>query len=263
MLVSRFILLVVLFLSGGDALGFMTKGCNSRCTSKINAAGPFDSHKEITSSSSRISSIPTKVHSSSKSPYTSSSTTPPSPTKSLPSSSSSSSTKLSGYLSKFMASAAVSVSVLIGTMPQHSMAAAGGSAGSPALEAKIKQLETSNTVQSLADLFEASGQNTLKARTRYKYRIVKAINDQRSKLTNDKVEWDQTLRYESGELKRRVDPFRTVDLKGYLQIAPAVGGVAYLSALFVQQVLPELFIFAYPLAAVAFVAPIVFIIVFG
>ena len=147
------------------------------------------------------------------------------------------------------------------------MAAAGGSAGSPALEAKIKQLETSNTrgevVQSLADLFEASGQNTLKARTRYKYRIVKAINDQRSKLTNDKVEWDQTLRYESGELKRRVDPFRTVDLKGYLQIAPAVGGVAYLSALFVQQVLPELFIFAYPLAAVAFVAPIVFIIVFG
>ena len=49
-------------------------------------------------------------------------------------------------------------------------------------------------------------------------------------------EWDNVLSYESGELKRRVDPFRTVDLGGYLKIAPIVGGLAYLGSLFVQQV---------------------------
>lgn len=73
-------------------------------------------------------------------------------------------------------------------------------------------------------------------------------------------EWDQPLSYESGELKRRVDPYRTVDLKGYLQAAPFVGGAGYLAALFVQQALPELFVFAYPLAVFVFVAPIAFIV---
>ena len=36
-----------------------------------------------------------------------------------------------------------------------------------------------------------------------------AINDKRRKLNN---EWDQALGYASGELKRRADPLRTVDL---------------------------------------------------
>ena len=45
------------------------------------------------------------------------------------------------------------------------------------------------------------------------------------------------------------------------QVAPVVGGVGYLGALFVQQALPELFIFAYPLAVAVFAIPIVFIIV--
>jgi hypothetical protein len=40
-------------------------------------------------------------------------------------------------------------------------------------------------------------------------RIVNAINDKHRKLNN---EWDQALGYASGELKRRADPLRTVDL---------------------------------------------------
>lgn len=36
-----------------------------------------------------------------------------------------------------------------------------------------------------------------------------AINDKHRKLNN---EWDQALGYASGELKRRADPLRTVDL---------------------------------------------------
>lgn len=77
------------------------------------------------------------------------------------------------------------------------------------------------------------------------------------KLSNS---WDQALGYASGEVKRRVDPYRTVDLGPYLQIAPLVGGACYLGALVVQQTLPELFIFAYPLAVFVFAAPIAFIV---
>lgn len=44
------------------------------------------------------------------------------------------------------------------------------------------------------------------------------------------------------------------------QVAPFVGGAGYLGALFVQQALPELFIFAYPLAVAVFAAPIAFIV---
>ena len=43
----------------------------------------------------------------------------------------------------------------------------------------------------------------------YLQRIVNAINDKHRKLNND---WDQALSYASGELKRRADPLRTVDL---------------------------------------------------
>jgi hypothetical protein len=130
-----------------------------------------------------------------------------------------------------------------------------------ALEEKIKALEMAESrgdvVQALADVFEAAGSKTLLVRTKYKYRIVNAINEKRIKLGN---EWDQALSFESGEVKRRADPYRTVDIGGYLKIAPYIGGAAYLAALFVQQALPELFVFAYPLAVFVFAAPIAFIV---
>mmetsp|Transcript_21101 Transcript_21101/g.46880 ORF Transcript_21101/g.46880 Transcript_21101/m.46880 type:complete len:213 (-) Transcript_21101:105-743(-) len=132
------------------------------------------------------------------------------------------------------------------------------------LEESIDKLEASGsraeTVQTMADLFDAAGSKTLLSRTKYKYRIIDAINDKRSTLNN---EWDDALRYESGELKRRVDPFRTVDLGPYLKIAPFVGGVCYLATLFVQQNIPELFILAYPLAVLIFAAPIAFTVIFS
>ena len=93
-------------------------------------------------------------------------------------------------------------------------------------------------------------------------------------MLNDK--WDQALSYASGELKRRVDPFRTVDLGGYLSVAPFVGGALYLSILAIQQVtkfffvtmnliyilqtLPEIFSLAYPAGVFVFIAPIIFIV---
>lgn len=94
----------------------------------------------------------------------------------------------------------------------------------------------------------------------YCQRIVNAINSKRAALGND---WDHILRYESGEVKRRVDPFRTVDLNSYLKVAPFVGGAGYLAALLVQKSLPELFVFAYPIAVAALVVPALFIAVFS
>lgn len=130
------------------------------------------------------------------------------------------------------------------------------------LERKIGTFEQakdrSETVQAFADLYDAAGAKTLLARTKYKSRVINAINEKKVKLSS---EWDQTLDYESKELKRRVDPYRTVDLAGYLKIAPYVGGAGYLGALFVQQVLPELFVFAYPLAVFVLTAPIIFIVI--
>lgn len=78
------------------------------------------------------------------------------------------------------------------------------------------------------------------------------------KLNN---QWDNVLSYESKELKRRVDPFRTVDLSGYLKIAPFIGGALYLGLIFIQQTIPELFIFSYPAAVFFFIAPIAFLVV--
>ena len=95
----------------------------------------------------------------------------PSSTPSPPSSSSSSSSSSSKFLrdlSKLLASVAISTSIGTVLTPQSTLAVGGGS--SPVLEEKIKQLETSRTrgevVQSLADLFEVSGEkNTLKVST--------------------------------------------------------------------------------------------------
>lgn len=88
-------------------------------------------------------------------------------------------------------------------------------------------------------------------------RIINAINEKQVKLSSD---WDPALNYASRELKRRADPLRTVDLSSFLSVAPYTGAVAYLGAIFVQQALPELFIFAYPLAALSIVAPVAYII---
>lgn len=72
--------------------------------------------------------------------------------------------------------------------------------------------------------------------------------------------WDKVLSFESNELKRKVDPFRTVDLAGYLRVLPYLGAVSYLITLAIQQKLPELFNAAYPAAAAVIFIPIIFII---
>ena len=167
-------------------------------------------------------------------------------------------------LIKNIASIAVSSSIFIDTpiSPQPVLAAS-TAVTTQQLVDKIEQLEKATTrqdvVQGMADLFEAAGSKTLLTRTKYKYRIIKTINDKHVTLGKQN-EWDQALNYESGELKRRVDPYRTVDLSGYLSIAPYFGGVIYLALLGIQQFIPEIFTFAYPFGVAVFCLPIVFVI---
>ena len=72
------------------------------------------------------------------------------------------------------------------------------------LESSIVSLEKATnraeTIQGLADVFEAAETKTLLVRTKYKTRIINAINDKHAALNG---EWDSVLGYESGELKRR------------------------------------------------------------
>jgi hypothetical protein len=135
--------------------------------------------------------------------------------------------------------------------------------GASTLVESINRLEVADNrqdaVQAMADVFEAAGSKTVLARTKFKYRIINAINDKHVKLSR---EWDKALSFESGELKRRVDPFRTVDLKGYLQTAPFLGGGIYIVLIAVQRFVPEVFTFAYPLGVFVFVAPAIFTLLF-
>lgn len=145
-------------------------------------------------------------------------------------------------------------------LPDVALGASVGVSGAAALEQAITRLEQvdnrGDTVQAMADLYEVVQAKPLLTRTKYKYRVVNAINDKHRLLSN---EWDQTLSYEVSELKRAADPFRTVDLKSYLQVAPYIGGGLYLITLFIQRKIPEIFNFAYPLSVFVLVSPVIFI----
>lgn len=59
-----------------------------------------------------------------------------------------------------------------------------------------------------------------------------------------------------GFLKRQFDPYHVIELKGYLGVAPFLGGLAYLGLLFVQRNFEALFTPAYVAAAALVLGPI-------
>ena len=59
-------------------------------------------------------------------------------------------------------------------------------------------------------------------------------------------------------IRSELDPLRTVDLAGYLRIAPFVGGLYYLAALAIQYFLPQIFPAVYVFLALLFAAPFLF-----
>ena len=166
-------------------------------------------------------------------------------------------------LRRAVGSCLISSSLLLGNGPSGESSTALATGSGAELVDSVLRLEAASTrgdaIQALADVFEAAGSKTILARTKLKYRIVQAVNDKHVKLAN---EWDKALSYESGEVKRRVDPFRTVDLGPYLKIAPFIGGTIYVGLILVQKFIPEIFAFAYPLGVFVFVAPILFTLVF-
>ena len=60
-----------------------------------------------------------------------------------------------------------------------------------------------------------------------------------------------------GFLKRQMDPYHIIEIKGYLQVAPFLGAAAYLALLGVQKFLPDnLFEPAYLLGALVVFGPL-------
>jgi hypothetical protein len=72
---------------------------------------------------------------------------------------------------------------------------------------------------------------------------------------------DNQLGYEF--LKQKLDPFHTVELKGYLKILPFFGAAVYLATLFVQQNARQIFTPAYIAGAIIVFAPIFVLISMG
>ncbi|CAM9598609.1 unnamed protein product [Chrysoparadoxa australica] len=70
--------------------------------------------------------------------------------------------------------------------------------------------------------------------------------------------WNSEIDFGASVLIKRLDPFRIVALRPVLQVAPFIGGAAYLAVFFVQQAFPALFPLAYFLGVAVVALPIAF-----
>jgi hypothetical protein len=87
------------------------------------------------------------------------------------------------------------------------------------------------------------------------------IQNRKSNMLQSSWSEDNQLGYEF--LKQKLDPFHTVELKGYLKILPFYGAVVYLATLFIQQNARQFFTAAYIAGAVMIFAPIFVLISIG
>ena len=95
-----------------------------------------------------------------------------------------------------------------------------------------------------------------------KERLVDAvIRNRKGNIQQNSWSEDNELGYDF--LKTKLDPFHTVELKGYLGILPIYGAAVYLATLFVQQNARQFFSVAYVVGALAVFAPIVVLIAKG
>ena len=78
-----------------------------------------------------------------------------------------------------------------------------------------------------------------------------------------KGQWSENNELAYGELKGNLDPLHMVELSGYLGVVPFYGAFLYLVVLGVQQIARDSFVPAYLVGIVAFVAPILALVVAG
>lgn len=95
-----------------------------------------------------------------------------------------------------------------------------------------------------------------------KERLVEAVVDAR-KEGLQKGKWDENIERAFAEVKGKLDPFHTYELKGYLGFVPYYGAILYLGVLAVQQFARGLFPVAYGLGVLAFFGPAIAIIAAG
>ncbi|KAL3936801.1 MAG: hypothetical protein SGBAC_007955 [Bacillariaceae sp.] len=95
-----------------------------------------------------------------------------------------------------------------------------------------------------------------------KERLVEAVVDAR-KEGLQKCKSDENIERAFAEVKGKLDPFHTYELKGYLGFVPYYGAILYLGVFAVQQFARGLFPVAYGLGVLAFFGPAIAIIAAG
>ncbi|CAJ1951868.1 unnamed protein product [Cylindrotheca closterium] len=95
-----------------------------------------------------------------------------------------------------------------------------------------------------------------------KERLVEAVVDAR-KEGLQQGKWDQNIEQAYNEVKGKLDPFHTYELKGFLGFVPYYGAILYLVVFGVQQFARGLFPVAYGMGVLAFFGPIIAIIAAG
>mmetsp|Transcript_3544 Transcript_3544/g.8074 ORF Transcript_3544/g.8074 Transcript_3544/m.8074 type:complete len:246 (-) Transcript_3544:98-835(-) len=95
-----------------------------------------------------------------------------------------------------------------------------------------------------------------------KERLVEAVVGARKEGIN-KGKWDENIERAYAEVKGKLDPFHTYELRGFLGFAPYYGAILYLGVFAVQQFARGLFPVAYGLGVLAFFGPIIAIVAAG
>lgn len=92
-----------------------------------------------------------------------------------------------------------------------------------------------------------------------KERLVEAVVGSR-KEGLQKGKWDGNMEQAFKEIKAKLDPFHTNELKGYLGFVPYYGAILYLGVFAIQQFARGLFPVAYGLGVLAFLVPAILIV---
>lgn len=95
-----------------------------------------------------------------------------------------------------------------------------------------------------------------------KERLTEAVVDARKEGFRQ-GKWDENIERAFAEVKGKLDPFHTYELKGYLGLVPYYGAILYLGVFVIQQFARGLFPAAYGLGVLAFFGPIIAIIAAG
>uniref|UniRef100_A0A6T5PVA6 Uncharacterized protein n=1 Tax=Heterosigma akashiwo TaxID=2829 RepID=A0A6T5PVA6_HETAK len=121
---------------------------------------------------------------------------------------------------------------------------------------KTQQKDTDSIIGLFAEVNRMADDDEVLIDPKDRKEVVRALIEKKANQADEK--WDEQVYNGYGILKRKLDPYNTVALGGYLSVAPYLGGLLYLALVAVQRALPgRAFDVAYVVGALAFFAPAV------